>query len=89
MFIMHILSNGSVAALLRCAQFKVVADYAVLMCQRYECFTTTTKRRNVGLLFILFPMLKSHRTGLCLLPLIIVLKDKLAAPVRIKLLSVR
>lgn len=85
MFIMHILSNGTVAALLGCAQFKVVADYAVLTCQRYECFTPITK--NLGLLFILFPILKSHRTGLCLLPLIIVLKDKLAAPVRIKLLS--
>lgn len=87
MFIMHILSNGTVAALLRCAQFKVVADYTVLMCQRYECFTTK-KPQNVGPLLILFPMLKSHRTGLCLLPLIIVLKDKVAAPVRIKLLSV-
>lgn len=52
-FIMHILSNGTVAALLRCAQFKVVADYAVLMCQRYECFTTTTTKKET-LAFYLF-----------------------------------
>lgn len=51
-FIMHILSNGTVAALLCCAQFKVVADYAVLMCQHYECFTPTTKKCRPFIYFI-------------------------------------
>lgn len=54
MFIMHILSNGTVAALLRRAQFKVVADYAVLMCQRYECFTTKKTKNKKTLAFYLF-----------------------------------
>lgn len=54
MFIMHILSNSTVAALLRCAQFKVVADYAVLMCQRYECFTPTTTTKKKRWPFIYF-----------------------------------
>ena len=33
MFIIHILSNGTEAAVLCCAPFKVVADYTMSMCQ--------------------------------------------------------
>lgn len=38
MFIIHILSNGSVAAAPRRAQIKVVADYTMFMYRRYKCF---------------------------------------------------
>lgn len=45
-------------------------------------------RKTLALIYLIFPLLRSHRTSSCQLLLIIVLQDKLAAPVRINLLSV-
>lgn len=70
MFIIHILSNGSVAAAPCCAQIKVVADYTMFMCRRYKCF-----QGKLWPLFISLAMLESRRTGQP--PLIIALHEKL------------